>query len=64
MEEMEEEKRNKQRLKTRTEIDRKIAFQMSELELEELPQHFTTLADINGYIVALYEYIISNHPLN
>lgn len=56
---MEWEKKAKAMQKMKTEIDRKIAFQMSQLELEELPIHFTTLADINNYIVALYEYIIS-----
>jgi hypothetical protein len=56
---MEEEKKNKARQKLATEIDQKIAFQMSDLEIEDLPTHFTTLADINKYIVSLYEYIMS-----
>lgn len=43
------------------ELDRKISFQMSEFEYDEdnSDNHFTTLADINGFIVGLYEYVIS-----
>lgn len=44
------------------EIDKKISFQMSEMENEDVPEHFTTLADINAYIVGLYEYITRNYP--
>lgn len=62
LEEIEKDEKIKAFQKMKIEIDKKISFQMSEMENEDVPEHFTTLADINAYIVGLYEYITRNYP--
>ena len=57
VEELETEKKAKDLIKMKEDIEKRISFQMS--EVEESEAFFTTLAGINSYIMNLYEFVIS-----
>ena len=61
VEEIEADKKVKEANKLKEEIEKRVSFQMS--EVEDTENYFTTLAGINGYIMELYEFVIRNNDV-
>ena len=61
VEEIEADKKVKEANKLKEEIEKRVSFQMS--EVEDTESYFTTLAGINGYIMELYEFVIRNNDV-